>query len=117
MGLARRAARVAAIQLRGGDMAFQQQEAQRGPGFREIIENIAASKGVKRTDLDVRGVIGETAGEVYKFLEGRGEVPFKDVREGMANKGPLTMMALGWLMREEKLEVKVAQKGILVRLK
>jgi hypothetical protein len=85
--------------------------------FSEVLDNLAAAKGVKRTDLDVSGLVGECAGEVYKQLEGKGEVPFKQVRESLASKGPLAIMALGWLLKEDKLTVKVQEKGISVKLK
>jgi len=85
--------------------------------FNEVLDNLAAAKGVKRTELNMKGLVGGTAGEVYKLLEGKGEVPFKQVREALQSKGPLAVMALGWLLKEDKLDAKVQEKGISVKLK
>jgi hypothetical protein len=116
LGLARRAARLA---QRGGGVTMVK-EKHDGAGkahFSEVLDNLAAAKGVKRTDLNVKGLVGETSGEVYKLLEGKGEVPFKQVRGALENKGPLTFMAVGWLLKEDKLEVRILEKGIALKTK
>jgi hypothetical protein len=114
LGVARRAARMA---MRGrGGATMKEHEGGKGH-FREVLEGLAAARGLKRTELDVGGLVGESAGEVYKFLEGKGDVPFRHLRDELPDKGPLTYMAVGWLMKEGKLEVKVQEGGISIRLR
>jgi hypothetical protein len=84
--------------------------------FRAILDEIAKSKGVDVTQLDVKTLVGETAGEIYTALEGRGEKPLKELREKMSHKGPLTMAAIGWLLREDKMVMSITEQGVTVRL-
>ena len=126
LGMARRAARFAA-RTGGGKMVevkgmnrqsvAVQMDGAAHKGLREILDDVAAAKGKNAVDLNVADIVGETAGNVYKLLEGKGEVAFKDVREGFPDKGPLVMLAVGWLLREDKVVVQVADKGLRVRLK
>jgi hypothetical protein len=116
-GLARRAARLSMRGSRGGKMTVEGR-GEHGKGhFSEVLDALAASKGVKRTDLEMKALVGETAGEVFRLLEGKGEVPLRQMKEGMSDKGPLAFMAVGWLLKEDKVEVKVRERGVSLRLK
>jgi hypothetical protein len=86
-------------------------------GLREVLDDIAKSRGARAADLDMTKLVGETAGDIYKALDGKGEVPFHEVRQGLLDRGPIVMMAAGWLLREDKIALKIADKGIRVRLK
>jgi hypothetical protein len=116
LGMARRAARMAS---RAGGGRMDKTKDGRGPhkGLRDSLAEIADKKGVKITDLSLPTVVGETAGEIYKLLEGKGDVPLKELRESMPHKGPITQMAMGWLLKEDKLAFEITDNGAKVRLK
>lgn len=83
-------------------------------GFFRML--VAAQQG-KPGDIDLKNEVGLTAGKVYQFLEKNGESPLRDLRTAMEGKGPLLMASLGWLLREDKINVKATQQGIMVKVK
>lgn len=44
--------------------------------------------------------IGIVAGEIWHFLDHRGEVRFSELLKGISRPQPLALMSLGWLARE-----------------
>lgn len=78
---------------------------------------LAASRGGNPEGIDIKKEVGLTAGEVYGFLEKNGESQLREIRAVMEHKGPLLMASLGWLLREDKIDVKLTQQGLLVKLK
>ena len=51
--------------------------------------------------MDVQ--IGETAGEVYRFLEANGPCSVSRLKKGTHQKDAAIHQALGWLAREDKV--------------
>jgi hypothetical protein len=49
--------------------------------------------------------IGDTAGKVWRFLEGKGEANLSQLKKGVAADPNLILQAIGWLAREDKLRV------------
>jgi len=84
--------------------------------LRQALLDVAEARGVRVTDLDVKALVGEAAGEVFRSLEAGGEMSLRELREKTGDKGPITMAAVGWLLREDKLVVRVAEDGVKVRL-
>lgn len=78
---------------------------------------LAASRGGRPEDIDIKKDVGITAGEVYQYLEKNGESHLREVRSAMENRGPLFMAALGWLLREDKLDMRLSQNGVRLKLK
>jgi hypothetical protein len=66
---------------------------------------------------DYTGEIGQTAGEIYRLLDGRGDVRLKELKEMTKHRGIIFNAALGWLMREDKIEVKASEHNVTVKLK
>ena len=56
--------------------------------------------------------IGETAGEVWKFLDQKGEVTLNQIKKGIKVDPNLILQAIGWLAREDKLII--GKKGRFV---
>ena len=73
------------------------------------------SDNIRQTDFKTE--VGEAAGEICRLLEGRGKVRLKELREGTRHKGTAFMAALGWLMREDKVDVVAAGHDVCVKLK
>ncbi len=60
---------------------------------------------------DMWGEIGKTAGEIYTAYVGKKRsVKVVDVKKKIKNKG-LVDYAIGWLLREGKVEIKKTGKG------
>ena len=61
--------------------------------------------------------IGKTAGLVWKFLQSNGESCISAVAKGVKAPGPMVSMAVGWLAREGKLEVKNEKRSVRISLR
>jgi hypothetical protein len=61
--------------------------------------------------------IGETAGRVWKFLDQKGEATLSQIQKGMKGNPNLVLQAIGWLAREDKLEVKTKGRFTTYTLK
>lgn len=61
--------------------------------------------------------IGEAAGKIYHFLEKNGEVSVLKLKTSLKLSNSLICMGLGWLAREDKLNVKDNRKDVKVSLK
>jgi len=86
-------------------------------GFMRVLKQYAAVSGKTLEQIDIKAEVGATAGEIFKYLEGKDEVQFKDLRREMDERGPLFAAAVGWLMREDKIDMKAGKNGIKVKLK
>ncbi|MFB3924323.1 MAG: winged helix-turn-helix domain-containing protein [Terriglobia bacterium] len=67
--------------------------------------------------MPVIGQIGETAGEVWRLLASEGPQSAAQLKKKLNPKGELLNMALGWLAREDKIELSNDKKSVLVQLK
>ncbi len=61
---------------------------------------------------------GELAGKVWEALHAAGELSGKDLKKATKIRADKDLyLALGWLLREDKLVMTEAEKDILVSLK
>lgn len=56
--------------------------------------------------------IGETAGKVWHFLHSKGQSSLSAVEMGVKAPKPLVDMAIGWLAREGKVELRQEKRGV-----
>jgi hypothetical protein len=61
--------------------------------------------------------IGETAGQVWEFLDQKGEANLNQLKKGIKADPNLILQALGWLAREDKLHVEKKGRFITYALK
>jgi hypothetical protein len=61
--------------------------------------------------------IGETAGLVWKYLEENGDTSIPQLSKNLKSDDFLVTAALGWLAREDKIQVFVKGRSKAVRLK
>lgn len=61
--------------------------------------------------------VGDAAGKIFQFLEKNGEVSVLKLKTGLKLSNSLVCMGIGWLAREDKLNVKDAKKDVKVSLK
>jgi hypothetical protein len=69
------------------------------------------------TAIDVRGQLGEAAGDVWRLLNQGGPQSLSQLKKKLNGSGELLGFAVGWLAREDKLEIFKEKRSILVRLK
>ncbi|MFH1404302.1 MAG: winged helix-turn-helix domain-containing protein [Candidatus Altiarchaeota archaeon] len=114
----RRAVRIQAS-IAGGRMKGDDKlrHGKAGHGLPAALKEYAKSRGIKVSDIELKTLVGEAAGELYLELDGRGEVSLKDMRARFEGRGPVMMAALGWLMREDKVDVVIGEDSITARLK
>lgn len=61
--------------------------------------------------------IGFTAGEIYNYLSDKGEATFSKIKKELDLKGNFADLGLGWLAREDKVEISKKGASVNVRLK
>lgn len=61
--------------------------------------------------------IGETAGLLWKYLEGNGETTIPQLIKKIDADEFLVLTALGWLAREDKIEIFMKGRSKAVKLK
>ena len=79
----------------------------------------SASNGDASTSRTVFGAeqIGMTAGAVWNYLNDNGEASLASLKKELGTPTDLTIAAIGWLAREEKLEFVVSGKTVKLSLK
>jgi hypothetical protein len=61
--------------------------------------------------------IGQTAGKVWSFLEEKGEANLTQIKKGVKVDPNLILQAIGWLAREDKLQIEKKERFITYTLK
>ncbi len=67
--------------------------------------------------MELKAVVGETAGKIYQALSSGGPQTVSQLRKKVDGSGELVNFALGWLAREDKIEMVQEKKNIHVQLK
>jgi hypothetical protein len=78
-------------------------------------KRIHRSENIRQTDY--KDEVAKTAGEIHRLLAGGGEVRLNELQEGAKHKGGVFWAALGWLMREDNIELRAQKQGLTVRLR
>lgn len=63
---------------------------------------------------ELQDKIGQSAGEIYNYLNNNGESTFSKMKKELDLKGNFADLGLGWLARENKVEIE--QKGPAVKV-
>lgn len=61
--------------------------------------------------------IGETAGQVWQYLKEHGRANLSDLERQIDAPNRMIQMAVGWLAREDKVELAKEKNAVLVWLK
>ncbi len=67
--------------------------------------------------MEINVVVGETAGKIYQALSTAGPQTVSQLKKKVDGSGELVNFALGWLAREDKIEMVQEKKNIHVQLK
>ena len=65
----------------------------------------------------LNGEIGETAGKIWNLLESNGEVGISKLASEINKPNPIVYMGLGWLAREDKVEIVKSKRGTKISLR
>ena len=71
----------------------------------------------KNQEEQMMETIGQSAGQIWEYLESNGEVSLSKMRKDLDLAGNFTEMGLGWLAREDKIEMFRKGSHTKVRLK
>lgn len=61
--------------------------------------------------------MGTTAGKIWEFLNEHGEVTVLKLKTNLKLSNSLVCMGIGWLAREDKVNIKTSKKDCKVSLK
>jgi len=67
--------------------------------------------------MDIKGQVGETAGKVWHLLNDQGPLTTAQIRKKLNGSADLLNFAIGWLAREDKVDIQTEKKSVLVQLK
>jgi hypothetical protein len=68
----------------------------------------------RKSTLSLEEQIGFSAGEIYNYLHANGTTSFAKMKKELDLKGNFADLGLGWLARENKVEIQ--QKGPAVKV-
>ena len=72
---------------------------------------------VKEEKLGIQEQIIESAGQIYHYLNAKGEVSISKMKKDLSLTENFAEMGLGWLSREDKLEYTQKAKSVTVKLR
>ena len=67
--------------------------------------------------MEINGQVGETAGRIWQLLSNEGPQTFPQLKKKLNGSGELVSLALGWLAREDKVDISQEKKNITVALR
>jgi hypothetical protein len=67
--------------------------------------------------MEINAQIGETAGKIWHLLNDQGPQTFPQIKKKLDGSGELLSFALGWLAREDKVDLTQEKKVYRVTLK
>jgi hypothetical protein len=67
--------------------------------------------------MEIIAEIGEAAGEVWRLLDSSGPLTLAQVKKKLSRPSELLNFAVGWLAREDKLEITYEKKNYRLQVK
>jgi hypothetical protein len=67
--------------------------------------------------MEIKGQVGETAGKIWEMLNESGPQTLAKIKKGLNGAGELVFFALGWLAREDKVDISQEKKTFKVTLR
>ena len=67
--------------------------------------------------MEINVQVGETAGKIWQLLSEEGPQTFPQLRKKLNGSGEVLSFALGWLAREDKVDITQDKKTLTVALK
>jgi hypothetical protein len=67
--------------------------------------------------MEMNVLVGETAGKIWNLLNDQGPLTFPQLRKKLNGSGEIVSLAVGWLAREDKVDLTQEKKAVKVALK
>ncbi len=67
--------------------------------------------------MNLKDAVGETAGKIWETLSAQGPLTVAQLKKKVDGKTDLVNFALGWLAREDKIEIVPEKKTFRVQLR
>jgi hypothetical protein len=67
--------------------------------------------------MGINALVGETAGRIWHLLNDEGPQTIAQLRKKLNGSGEVLSFALGWLAREDKVDITQEKKTVKVALK
>jgi len=67
--------------------------------------------------VEIISQVGETAGKIWNLLSADGPQTVVQIRKKLNGSGEMVTFALGWLAREDKVNISQDKKSLKVTLK
>ncbi|MBI1941084.1 MAG: winged helix-turn-helix domain-containing protein [Acidobacteria bacterium] len=67
--------------------------------------------------MDIQPQVGETAGRVWELLSSEGPQTLAQLKKKLKGSGDVLSFAIGWLAREDKIDLSAEKKTLRVQLK
>ena len=67
--------------------------------------------------MNVQAQVGETAGKIWHLLQENGPLTVAQLKKKLNGSGELLGFALGWLSREDKIDISTDKKTYRVQLR
>lgn len=67
--------------------------------------------------MGINGQVGETAGKIWHLLNEEGPQTFPQLKKKLNGTGEILGFALGWLAREDKVDITQDKRILTVALK
>ena len=67
--------------------------------------------------MEMKDQVGETAGKIWHMLSDLGPQTLAQLKKKVNGSGELVDFALGWLAREDKIDITLEKKSFKVTLK
>lgn len=67
--------------------------------------------------MDIKGQVGETAGQLWRLLESDGPQTLAQLKKKLDGTNELVSFALGWLAREDKIDIIPERRTFRICLK
>ncbi len=83
-------------------------------------KNTGGSDGatlVVSSQIELKHEVGETAGKVWRALSSEGPLTMTELKKKVDGQGDLVSLAIGWLAREDKIEIRPEKRTLRVQLK
>jgi hypothetical protein len=68
-------------------------------------------------EMGINALVGETAGRIWHLLNDEGPQTVAQLRKKLNGSGEVLSFALGWLAREDKVDITQEKKTVKVALK
>lgn len=67
--------------------------------------------------MQVEDLVGETAGQIWHLLDSNGPQTLPQLKKKLDRSNPFLDFAIGWLVREEKIDISQEGKSLRLRLR